>query len=84
MNWTIPEFVNSSVWSPAGTRLALGHDRVAALGEELEEAATDLGGGQRHDPRIRGDGWGRHRPQWYRTERGPALQWDRDVAVRRT
>ena len=24
MNWTIPEFVNRSVWSPAGTRLALG------------------------------------------------------------
>ena len=24
MNWTIPEFVKSSVWSPAGTRLALG------------------------------------------------------------
>ena len=24
LNWTIPEFVNSSVWSPAGTRLALG------------------------------------------------------------
>ena len=24
MNWTIPEFVKRSVWSPAGTRLALG------------------------------------------------------------
>ena len=34
-----------------------GHDRVAALGEELDEAAADLGGGQRRDPRIvLGDG----------------------------
>ena len=24
MNWTMPELVKSSVWSPAGTRLALG------------------------------------------------------------
>jgi hypothetical protein len=24
LNWTIPEFVNRSVWSPPGTRLALG------------------------------------------------------------
>ena len=24
LNWTIPEFVKSRVWSPAGTRLALG------------------------------------------------------------
>ena len=46
-----------------------GHDGVAALGEELDEPAADLGGGQRHDPRIRGlDGW-RHRAQWYRTQR---------------
>ena len=45
-----------------------GHERVAALGEELDEPAADLGGGQRHDPRIWGlDGW-RHRTQWYRTD----------------
>ena len=70
LNWTIPEFVKSSVWSPAGTRLALGHGGVAALLEELDEAPPDLGRGQRLDPRIvLGDG-GRHRPQWYRT--GPA------------
>ena len=46
-----------------------GHHGVAALGEEVDEPATDLGGGQRHDPRI-GDLHGRwHRAQWYRTER---------------
>ena len=36
-----------------------GHGRMPALGEELDEPATDLGGGQRHDPRIWGlDGGG--------------------------
>ena len=29
-----------------------GHDRVAALGEELDEPAADLGGGQRDDARV--------------------------------
>ena len=53
LNWTIPEFVNSSVWSPAGTRLALGTTRVTALGEELEEPPPDLGGGEERDPGIR-------------------------------
>ena len=37
-----------------------GHDGVAALGEELDEAAADLGGGQRDDPRIVGRDGGRH------------------------
>ena len=46
-----------------------GHDGVAALGEELDEPAADLGGGQRHDPRIWGLDGGRHRTQWYRTDR---------------
>ena len=45
LNWTMPEFVNSSVWSPAGTMLALG-DRVPALGEELHEPRPDLGRGE--------------------------------------
>ena len=41
-----------------------GHDGMPALGEELDEPAADLGGGQRHDPRVWGlDGW-RHRTQW--------------------
>jgi hypothetical protein len=42
---------------------------MPALGEELDEPAADLGGGQRHDPRV----WGlvglRHRAQWYPTDR---------------
>ena len=37
-----------------------GHDRVTALGEELDEAAADLGGGQRDDARIFGRDGGRH------------------------
>ena len=41
-----------------------GHDRMAALGEELDEPAADLGGGQRLDPRIGARDGGRHRPQW--------------------
>ena len=40
------------------------HHRVAALGEELDEAATDLGGGQRHDPWIALEGGDGHRPEW--------------------
>ena len=52
LNWTIPEFVNSSVWSPAGTRLALGTYGVAALLEELDEPPPDLGGAEGHDPRV--------------------------------
>ena len=46
-----------------------GHDGVAALGEELDEPAADLGGGQRHDPRVGGLDGGRHRTQWYSTDR---------------
>ena len=79
MNWTIPEFVKSSVWSPAGTRLALGTTRVAALGEELDEAAADLGGGQRDDPRVVGRDGGRHRPQWYSTDRVEAAARSADL-----
>src|SRR4029079_4997187 len=44
-----------------------GDGRVPALGEELDETATDLGSGHRHDPRIFGLDGGRHRTQWYRT-----------------
>ena len=40
------------------------HGGVPALGEELDEPAADLGGGQRHDPRIWGLDGGRHRTQW--------------------
>ena len=46
-----------------------GHGRMPALGEELDEPATDLGGGQRHDPRVWGLNGGRHRTQWYSTDR---------------
>ena len=68
-----PEFVNSSVWSPAGTRLALGTTvwpRSAKNSRKRRRISAD---GSRRDPRIAGDGWGRHRPQWYRTAPGPAL-----------
>jgi hypothetical protein len=37
---------------------------MPALGEELDEPATDLGGGQRHDPWIWGLDGRRHRTQW--------------------
>jgi hypothetical protein len=47
-----------------------GHDGVAALREELEEAAADLGSGQADDPRISFEARGPHRAQWYRT--GPS------------
>jgi len=40
----MPEFVNSSVWSPAGTS--------DALGEEVEEALSDLRSGHRWDRRA--------------------------------
>jgi hypothetical protein len=40
-----------------------GHDGVAAFGEEVDEPATDLGGGQRRNPRITVGSGGRHRPQ---------------------
>ena len=46
-----------------------GHGGVAALGEELDEPAADLGGGQRHDPGIGGLDGRRHRRQWYSTHR---------------
>jgi hypothetical protein len=46
------------------------HDRVSTFGEELDEALPKLRRRPRHDPGVRGDGWGRHRPQWYRTEGG--------------
>ena len=41
-----------------------GHRGMPALGEELDEPATDLGGGQRHDPWIWGLDGRRHRTQW--------------------
>ena len=37
-----------------------GHDGMAALGEELDEAAADLGGGQRDDARVFGRDGCRH------------------------
>ena len=40
---------------------ALRHDGVAALGEEVDEAAPDLGSRQRPDPRVRVHRGGRHR-----------------------
>jgi hypothetical protein len=43
-----------------------GHDGVPALGEELDEPAADLSGGQRLDPRVWGEIGVRHRAQWYR------------------
>ena len=71
LNWTIPEFVKRSVCVAGRHEARAGHDRMTALGEELDEAPADLGGGQRLDPRVAfGDG-GRHRRQWYRT-RTPA------------
>ena len=45
---------------PGRDQAGAGHDRVTALGEELDEAAADLGGGQRDDPRIFGRNGGRH------------------------
>jgi hypothetical protein len=39
---------------------------VPALGEELDEPAADLSGGQRLDPRVWGEIGVRHRAQWYR------------------
>ena len=54
----------------AGRDEAGARDRgVAALLEELDEAAPDLRRGQRRDPRIVIGGGRRHRPQWYRTGR---------------
>src|SRR4051794_21938678 len=50
-----------------------GDGRVPALGEELDEPATDLGGGQRDDPRVWGLDGGRHRTQWYPTDRARRL-----------
>ena len=38
------------------------HDRVAALGEEVDEPPPDLGGGQRLDPGVGFGGGNRHRP----------------------
>ena len=38
------------------------HDRVAALGEEVDEPPPDLGGGQRLDPGVGFVGGNRHRP----------------------
>ena len=46
-----------------------GHDGVPALGEEVDEPATDLGGGQRDDPRVGSLDGVRHRTQWYSTDR---------------
>ena len=45
---------------PRRHKAGAGHDRVTAFGEELDEAAADLGGGQRDDPRIFGRDGGRH------------------------
>ena len=41
-----------------------GHGGVTALGEEFDEPAADLGGGQRHDPGIWTLDGRRHRTQW--------------------
>ncbi len=45
---------------PGRDQAGAGHDGVTALGEELDEAAADLGSGQRDDPRIFGRNGGRH------------------------
>ena len=47
-----------------GHQTGAGHDRVAALGEELDEPTADLRGGQRRDPGVGGDGRHRHPRQW--------------------
>jgi hypothetical protein len=47
-----------------GHQAGAGHGGMPALGEELDEPAADLGGGQRHDPRIWTLDGRRHRTQW--------------------
>ena len=66
MNWTIPEFVKSSVGSPAGTRLALGTTAWPRSAKNSTKRRRISAAGS---ATIRGSGrdGGRHRPQWYRT-----------------
>ncbi len=63
-------------------RLVAGRDEagardvgVAALLEELDETAADLGGGPGRDPGVVLGGRGRHRAQWYRTGDRPRPRW---------
>ena len=72
MNWTIPEFVKRSVWSPAGTRLARSGRAVwprSAKNSTKRRRISAAGSGW-----IRGSrsvAGRRHRPQWYRTDDQP-------------
>ena len=60
-----------------GDEAGAGNHRVAALLEELDEAAADLGAGQRRDARVWAHARGRHGPQWYRTPVRPRDRPDR-------
>ena len=63
----MPEFVNSSVWSPAGTRLALGTTVWPRSAKNSTNRRRISDGGQGRDPAGPGRGGRRHRPSWYRT-----------------
>ena len=62
LNWTMPLLVKSSVWSPAGTRLALGTTAWPRSAKNSRKRRRNLVGRQRPDAWVRRGGRDGHAP----------------------